>query len=719
MKNLITAVLLLLFSGILLCQDIEVISPNGGEVWEIGTLKEIKWTSSGVTDVKIEYTANSDTTWNLILSSITADAGSYYWMVPNISSKLCKIRVSDKNNALIFDKSNGFFSIKKLSETEPNNTAAQANVIELKDSLNGSINPAGDIDYYKFFGNTGDTTEILLRATNGSQLYCYIKLYHESGEQMFSEYFSYDEGLKRIPFLVPYAGNFFIRIAYGYNGDYPNKINDETGDYRITFRKYLPSEPQITDIYLYNIYYNKANVQISFYSNRLNTHVSVEYGLTDSYGSSVDVPGTFNDVYKSYVNPQFTGLVPNSTYHVRAAVENDSGTVYSEDYTFNTPEQPENWTIKSLDTLNSLKDVSFSDENNGYAISNYDVYKTTNAGDSWTHKYIGDYIMKVFAINENVAIILSSYQDIWKTTNGGTDWFNINTGTEEDFMDLHFVDASTGFIVGYNGTILKTINGGMNWDPLTSGTTEDLVSVCFINANTGWAAGYNGVILKTTDGGSTWNPQTSGTTNPLYDICFLNDNLGFATYRYEEKLLTTRDGGTTWSSKDLDEGYYSFVSFINNSNGVIVYYYGILYTDNGGTSWNPQKIGTTNNLYGVSKAGNRWIAVGNNGCILRSSFGEVDVKDKNEIPAAFSLQQNYPNPFNPGTKINYSIPKASFVTLRVYDVLGEEVATLVNEEKTPGNYESDFNASKLSTGVYLYKLQAGDFVQVKKMMLMK
>ncbi|HVO75835.1 MAG TPA: hypothetical protein VMT35_17560, partial [Ignavibacteriaceae bacterium] len=147
MKNLITAVLLLLFSGILLCQDIEVISPNGGEVWEIGTLKEIKWTSSGVTDVKIEYTANSDTTWNLILSSITADAGSYYWMVPNISSKLCKIRVSDKNNALIFDKSNGFFSIKKLSETEPNNTAAQANVIELKDSLNGSINPAGDIDY--------------------------------------------------------------------------------------------------------------------------------------------------------------------------------------------------------------------------------------------------------------------------------------------------------------------------------------------------------------------------------------------------------------------------------------------------------------------------------------------------------------------------------------------------------------------------------------------
>ncbi|MGE5861224.1 MAG: T9SS type A sorting domain-containing protein, partial [Ignavibacteria bacterium] len=157
----------------------------------------------------------------------------------------------------------------------------------------------------------------------------------------------------------------------------------------------------------------------------------------------------------------------------------------------------------------------------------------------------------------------------------------------------------------------------------------------------------------------------------------------------------------------------------DNSNGVFVYRYGILYTSDGGITWDPQKTGTVNTLYGVSKIGSRWLVVGENGTVLRSSFGEVGVRDKNELPTAFSLQQNYPNPFNPGTKIIYSIPQASFVTLKIYDILGNEVATLVNEEKSLGNYEAEFNAANLSAGIYFYKLQAGDFVQTKKMILLK
>ncbi|HSR17451.1 MAG TPA: YCF48-related protein, partial [Ignavibacteriaceae bacterium] len=410
---------------------------------------------------------------------------------------------------------------------------------------------------------------------------------------------------------------------------------------------------------------------------------------------------------------------PNSTYHIRAVAENDSGTVYGPDYTFNTPELPENWTIKSLDTLINLKDVSFSDDNNGYAIANYDIFRSTDGGNSWTHNYLGDYIVKVSAINENVAVILSSYQDIWKTTNGGADWFNIDTGEEEDFNDIEFIDLTNGFIAGDNGIMLKTSNGGLNWESLTSGTAEHLFSVCFIDPNTGWAAGNNGTIIKTTDGGSTWNPQTSGTTENLYDVCFVNSDIGFATYRYDESILSTTNGGATWNSQDIYDGYYSKVSFISNSEGVMVYYYGILHTSDGGVNWDPQKIGTINTLNAVSKAGNRWIVVGDYGTILKSSFGEVGVRDKNEIPAVFSMQQNYPNPFNPGTKIIYSIPQASFVTLKIYDILGNEVATLVNEEKSLGNYEADFNAANFSAGVYFYKLQAGNFVQTKKMILLK
>ena len=85
----------------------------------------------------------------------------------------------------------------------------------------------------------------------------------------------------------------------------------------------------------------------------------------------------------------------------------------------------------------------------------------------------------------------------------------------------------------------------------------------------------------------------------------------------------------------------------------------------------------------------------------------------------FSLEQNYPNPFNPATKINYQIPELSFVTLKVYDVLGNEIATLAKEEKHIGSYEIEFNAANLPSGIYFYRLQAGSFIETKKMVLMK
>ncbi len=87
--------------------------------------------------------------------------------------------------------------------------------------------------------------------------------------------------------------------------------------------------------------------------------------------------------------------------------------------------------------------------------------------------------------------------------------------------------------------------------------------------------------------------------------------------------------------------------------------------------------------------------------------------------ADYSLEQNYPNPFNPTTKINYSIKEKGNVELRIFDLLGSEIATLVSEEKEPGNYEVYFDASNLSSGVYLYTLKAGSFVQTRKMLLMK
>ena len=89
------------------------------------------------------------------------------------------------------------------------------------------------------------------------------------------------------------------------------------------------------------------------------------------------------------------------------------------------------------------------------------------------------------------------------------------------------------------------------------------------------------------------------------------------------------------------------------------------------------------------------------------------------IADEFELKQNYPNPFNPSTRINFAIPNASFVNLKVYDVIGNEIATLVSEEKQAGNYEIDFNAAELSGGIYFYQLRAGNFIETRKMTLLK
>ncbi len=94
-------------------------------------------------------------------------------------------------------------------------------------------------------------------------------------------------------------------------------------------------------------------------------------------------------------------------------------------------------------------------------------------------------------------------------------------------------------------------------------------------------------------------------------------------------------------------------------------------------------------------------------------------RENNNIPGSFELSQNYPNPFNPSTTIKFSIPQTEKVVMKVYDMLGREVANLLNETKSAGNYTVSFDASKLASGVYVYSIQAGDFKVSKKMMLLK
>lgn len=103
----------------------------------------------------------------------------------------------------------------------------------------------------------------------------------------------------------------------------------------------------------------------------------------------------------------------------------------------------------------------------------------------------------------------------------------------------------------------------------------------------------------------------------------------------------------------------------------------------------------------------------------KSFRSETDESEATINPTEYKLSQNYPNPFNPVKRINYSIPQQGMVSIKVFDVLGKEVTTLVNEIKQPGSYDVEFNAANLSSGVYFYRIQSGDFRDVKRMVVIK
>ncbi len=212
--------------------------------------------------------------------------------------------------------------------------------------------------------------------------------------------------------------------------------------------------------------------------------------------------------------------------------------------------------------------------------------------------------------------------------------------------------------------------------------------------------------------------------NPMNDVYFLNRYKGWAVAGGGGELWFTNDGGFNWElnhvgyNENLQSVFFldSLKGFVCGSSGLL------LKTTDGGISWEKYITNTPNTLNCI-KFVNEYIGwiVGNGGIILKTTNGgSTFVEDyQKKFPSSYSLSQNYPNPFNPATNIGFRIANFGFVSLKVYDVLGREVASLVNEEKPAGEYEVEFDASGLSSGIYFYKLQTENYSLTKKMIYLK
>lgn len=333
------------------------------------------------------------------------------------------------------------------------------------------------------------------------------------------------------------------------------------------------------------------------------------------------------------------------------------------------------------------------------------IQRTTDGGNSWTKNVLstvagemGFQIQFVDTNNGWASVYNYSLGSMvtLRSTNGGSNWDTVATSGI-----FYFVDTNNGWSIG--GTkIYHTANGGNNWSlQYTSAGTGGFNAVQFTDLNHGWVVGDSCKILKTTDGGGTWTPITNTGISSNFrskGLFFVNANFGWIGSKIVNMPISsdvginlyTTNGGASWTTQ-------SFPGAENSDNVWSIFFWD---ANNGWFTTDAGKIGHTTNGGGTTAI----------------------VQAKNTMPAGFSLSQNYPNPFNPTTLITYNVPAVGtpyIVSLKVFDVLGREVATLVNETKSAGTYNATFNASKFASGVYFYQLKAGNILQTKKMILMK
>jgi hypothetical protein len=322
------------------------------------------------------------------------------------------------------------------------------------------------------------------------------------------------------------------------------------------------------------------------------------------------------------------------------------------------------------------------------------VERSTDDGVTWVRSldtvglpYGGVYNAEAFAVRPPEVLVGGT--GVWSTSDEGVTWRCLKAGAPLPYVNAlavidSFVFAGGSHVVtGALPGVHRLRGSDTVWSFAGNGLPTPFYLKCLAARGTVLFAGsWDGGIFRSTDYGTTWNQANHGLT--------------------DSTILCLATAG-------------SIVLAGTNSQGVFR-----LADD--GTAWVPVNDGLPSRRINALRIHGDFVFAGSgdNYGVWRRRLSEVSVSDKEvELPVAYLLEQNYPNPFNPSTTINYELPKSSEVRLIVCDILGREVSVLVDERKDTGVHEVKFDASGLSSGMYFYRLQAGDFVQTRKLLLLR
>ncbi len=384
----------------------------------------------------------------------------------------------------------------------------------------------------------------------------------------------------------------------------------------------------------------------------------------------------------------------------------------------------------------------------GSGISSPVVLKTTDGGQNWL-RVTGDLeltsVFCVYAIDSLRAWVGNYWGKIYATVDGGVSWKRQDYPQPwSSFIDAFwFFDADNGYALGDPGTggkfvVLQTRDGGSTWNHLVNepvaptGSYGVFNEFCCTDRQHIWFGTSNALVWRTTDAGDTWSSATVG-SGLVTALAMRDDSVGIlcsgALWGANEPMLFARttDGGVTWPlipSVKPDRGIAAAFPAGSRDAWVAGLQTVACSRDNGAT-WTVQPTDPfSGSIMAISfyDPANGWM-VTDGGDIFRyrpvSTEVVPAVQLSEGLPTRMVLEQNFPNPFNPKTVVSSQLPVASEVKLVVYDILGRQVAVLVNEWRAAGRYQDSFDASALASGIYIYRMTAGNFVQGRKMTVVK
>jgi len=380
----------------------------------------------------------------------------------------------------------------------------------------------------------------------------------------------------------------------------------------------------------------------------------------------------------------------------------------------------------------SLLSLGFVDFFAGTAY--YGVYRSTNVGVGWVQSGLSDKTVYSLALSGSNLVAGTNLYGVWLSPNNGSTW----SQTSLSYETVRSLAVSGSYIFAGTawgtppgtGGVYRSPDNGSTW--LKVGLDEKTVYALAFSGSTLYAATRGYGVWQSFNNGTTWS-QTGLTNQIVYSLAVSGNNIYAGTEC--NGVYYSSNSGSNWSQVGLN-GKIIYTLLLNSGKifagclkcGAGVYGAGadgsgiFLSTDNGIT-WIEKNQGFTLDMTFYSLAiANTFLFAGSFAqSVWKRTYSEIiGIKQISElVPVSYLLHQNYPNPFNPSTNIRYELPRAGNVKLVIFNTLGQEVQTLVNETQSAGIYEALWNASGFPGGVYFYRLTAGGFGETRKMLLVR